>query len=93
MSATRAEHEAQVARNPRVAARHRELARRWRTVQAKAAAEEQLLTDVQETRCRWDTITESTRRIAARAIGYGLGSASAAGRCQGTGDLFGQFMP
>ena len=65
--AVRAEHEARAARDPQVAARHRGLARRWRAVQSKATAEERLLADVQETRRRWEAITESTRRIAVAA--------------------------
>jgi hypothetical protein len=67
VSAIRAEHEAALTPRTRTAARHRELARHWRTVQAKAAAEERLLTDVHQTRRDWESITQSTRRIAVAA--------------------------
>lgn len=67
VSAIRAEHEAALARRTRTAARHGELARRWRAVQAKAAAEERLLADVYQTRRDWESVTQSTRRIAVAA--------------------------
>ena len=67
VSASRAEQEARVARTQRASARHRELARRWRAIEAKAIAEERILADVQDTRRRWETFTESTRRVAVAA--------------------------
>ncbi len=65
--AVRAEHEAASARDPQAAIRHRELARRWRTVETKAGTELRLLTQVQETRRNWEQVTDATRRIAVAA--------------------------
>jgi len=67
VNALRAEHETRAARRRRAAARHADLARLWRAVAAKAAAEEQLLAAVQDTRRRWELVSESTRRIAIAA--------------------------
>ena len=39
----------------------------WRTLEAKAATEERLLTDVHETRRHWESVTQTTRRIAIAA--------------------------
>jgi hypothetical protein len=65
--AIRAEHEARAARRHQAAARHHEMARRWHAVEAKAVAEERLLTDIQHARRRWEQVTEPTRRIAIAA--------------------------
>jgi hypothetical protein len=65
--AVRADYEARSAHDWQTAARHRELARRWRTVQAKAVTELRLLTEVQDTRRQWEQVTQATRRIAVAA--------------------------
>ncbi len=67
VNAIRAEHETRAARRRRAAARHADLACQWRAVAAKAAAEERLLAGVQDTRRRWEQVSESTRRIAIAA--------------------------
>src|SRR6185437_15615946 len=67
VNAIRAEHEAAIARRTRSAGRHRELARHWRTAEAKAATEEQLLADMQATRRDWESITQPTRQAAVAA--------------------------
>lgn len=67
MNAVRAEHEAAAAQNEDTAARHRQLARTWRALEAKAAEESCLFAAVQDTRQRWETLTESSRRVALAA--------------------------
>jgi len=52
VSATRAEHEAVVAADEQTAARHRHLARIWRALEAKAAAETAILATAQDTRAQ-----------------------------------------
>jgi AAA domain-containing protein len=65
--AVRAEHEARIARRAKTAERHQELARRWRAIQARAATEAPMFTQVQQVRREWDSLTQATRRIAVAA--------------------------
>jgi hypothetical protein len=67
VNAVRAEHEHHAARDPHIAARHQHLARIWHALEAKAAREAKMFTDVQETRRQWEAVTQSTRRIAIAA--------------------------
>ncbi len=54
VNAIGAEREARSTRHRYAAARHRELARCWRAVEAKASAEARMLTEVQDTRRLWE---------------------------------------
>ena len=63
----RAEHELRAAQDDRTGGRHQQLARIWRALEAKAAAEASMFADVQETRRQWEIVTEPTRRIAIAA--------------------------
>jgi hypothetical protein len=65
--AIRAEHEARTATSEQAAARHRHLARTWRALQAKAAAETAIFAAAQDTRAQWEAVTDTTRRIAVAA--------------------------
>jgi hypothetical protein len=67
VNAVRAEHEARAARGGRGTFRHLCLARIWRALEAKAAQETELFAAAQETRRQWETVTETTRRIAIAA--------------------------
>jgi conjugative relaxase-like TrwC/TraI family protein len=67
VNAVRADHEARAARDGRAAPRHRQLAQIWRALEAKAAREAELFSAAQETRRQWETVTETTRRIAIAA--------------------------
>ena len=67
VNAVRAEHEARAARGGRGTFRHLRLARIWRALEAKAAQETELFAAAQETRRQWETVTETTRRIAIAA--------------------------
>ena len=67
VNAVRAEHEARTAADTPVAERHHELARLWRALEAKAAAEAQLFTEIRDTRRQWEIVTETTRRTAIAA--------------------------
>ena len=67
VNAVRAEHEARAARGGRGTFRHLRLARIWRALEAKAAQEAELFAAAQETRRQWETVTETTRRIAIAA--------------------------
>jgi flagellar biosynthesis GTPase FlhF len=67
VNAIRAEHELRAAHDDQAAARHKQLARIWRVLQAKAATEAGMLAAAQETRRQWETVTEPTRRIAIAA--------------------------
>jgi hypothetical protein len=67
VNAIRAEHEGRAARDDHTAARHRQLARIWRALEAKAATEAELFAAAQDTRRQWETVTETTRRIAIAA--------------------------
>ena len=67
VKAVRAKHEARAATDESTAARHRELARIWRALESKAATEAGAFAAVQETRREWESVTDSTRRIAIAA--------------------------
>jgi hypothetical protein len=67
VNVVRAEHEARAARGGRGRFRHLCLARIWRALEAKAAQETKLFAAAQETRRQWETVTETTRRIAIAA--------------------------
>ena len=67
VNAVRAEHESRAAHDQQTAARHRQLARIWRALEAKAAREADMFAAVQETRRQWEAVTETTRRIAIAA--------------------------
>ena len=67
VNAVRAEHESRAARDDQTADRHQQLARTWRALEAKAAAETGMFAAVQDTRRQWETATETTRRIAIAA--------------------------
>jgi hypothetical protein len=67
VNAIRAEHELGAAQGDQVAGRHRQLARIWRALEAKAATEAGIFATAQETRHQWETVTEPTRRIAIAA--------------------------
>jgi conjugative relaxase-like TrwC/TraI family protein len=67
VSAVRAEHDAAVASNPEIAARHQQLAASWRTIEAKAASETALFTAVHDTRRRWEQLTLAGRAAAITA--------------------------
>ena len=67
VNAIRAEHELRAAHDERTAGRHRQFARIWHALEAKAAAEASMFTAAQETRRQWEIVTEPTRRIALAA--------------------------
>ena len=67
VNAVRAEHELRAARDGQAAGRHQQLARIWRALEAKAAAEASMFAAAQETRRQWEIVTEPTRRIAIAA--------------------------
>jgi hypothetical protein len=67
VNAVRADHESHTAKDQQAAKRHRQLATIWRALEAKAAEEADIFTAVQDTRCRWEAITETTRRISIAA--------------------------
>jgi len=67
VSAIRAQHETSASTDRQAADRHRQLARIWRALQAKAATEAAIFATAQETRQQWETMTETTRRIAIAA--------------------------
>ena len=67
VNAIRAEHERRAAHDEQAAARHQQLARIWRALEAKAATEAGIFAAAQETRRQWETVTEPTRRIAIAA--------------------------
>jgi hypothetical protein len=67
VNAIRAEHELRAANDDQTIGRHQQLARIWRALQAKAAAEVSIFAAAQETRRQWETVTEPTRRIAIAA--------------------------
>lgn len=67
VNAIRADHDARAANDRQTAGRHRQLAAIWRALEAKAAKEAAMFSAVQETRRQWETVTETTRRIAIAA--------------------------
>ena len=67
VNAVRADHESHAAKDQQTAERHRQLATVWRALEAKAAKEADIFTAVQDTRCRWEAVTETTRRISIAA--------------------------
>ena len=67
VNAVRAEHESRAAKDQQTAERHRQLAGIWRALEAKAAREAAMFAAAQETRRQWETVTETTRRIAIAA--------------------------
>jgi hypothetical protein len=67
VNAVRAEHESHATHDEQAAARHRTLARSYRALQAKATREAAIFSAAQETRRQWETVTETTRRIAIAA--------------------------
>jgi hypothetical protein len=67
VKAVRAEHEARAATDGRTADRHHQLAGIWRALETKAAAEAAMFAAVQGTRRQWETVTDTTRRIAIAA--------------------------
>ena len=67
VNAVRAEHEQRAAHDEQTAARHQQLARIWRALEAKAATEADMFAAAQDTRRQWETVTETTRRIAIAA--------------------------
>jgi hypothetical protein len=67
VKAVRAEYEARAVADEPTAARHQELARIWRALENKAATEAGAFAAVQETRREWESVTDSTRRIAIAA--------------------------
>jgi len=67
VSAIRAEHESRASADRQAADRHRQLARIWRALAAKAATETAMFAAAQETRQQWERMTETTRRIAIAA--------------------------
>ena len=67
VNAIRAEHERRAAHDEQAAARHEQLARIWRALEAKATTETSIFAAAQETRRQWETVTEPTRRIAIAA--------------------------
>ncbi len=67
VNAIRADHESRAAKDPQTAERHRQLAAIWRALEAKAAREANMFATVQETRRQWETVTETTHRIAIAA--------------------------
>ena len=67
VNAIRAEHERRAAHDDQAAARHQQLARIWRALEAKAATEAGIFAATQQTRRQWETVTEPTRRIAIAA--------------------------
>ena len=67
ISAVRAEHDAAAAQDEDAAVRHRRLARIWRALETKAGKESAMFVGVQDARQRWETLTETTRRIAIAA--------------------------
>jgi hypothetical protein len=64
VNAVRAEHEARAAHGGQGIVQHLRVARIWRALEAKAAQEAELYAATQETRRQWETVTETTRRIA-----------------------------
>jgi hypothetical protein len=62
-----AEHQATAVRDPAVAERHRALASKWCALEAKATRIADKLASTQETRRQWDTLMETTRRVALAA--------------------------
>jgi conjugative relaxase-like TrwC/TraI family protein len=67
VNAVRAEHEAAATADLLAAARHQELAAIWRALEAKAAREAAMFTTAQDTRSRWEQLTQTTRAIAIAA--------------------------
>jgi hypothetical protein len=67
VNAIRAEHELRATQDDQAAARHRQLVRIWRSLEAKAATEADIFAATQETRSQWEAITEPTRRTAIAA--------------------------
>jgi hypothetical protein len=67
VNAVRAEHEVAAATDEQTAARHRQLAGIWRTLEAKAAQEADIFAGAHDTRQQWEALTEPTRRIAIAA--------------------------
>jgi conjugative relaxase-like TrwC/TraI family protein len=67
VSAVRAEHDARAAHDNHAAARHNQLARTWRALEAKAAREADMFAAAQDTRRHWEAVTESTRQTAIAA--------------------------
>jgi len=67
VNAVRAEHEGTAASDEQTAARHCQLARIWRALEAKAAREAEMFAAAQDTRREWEAITETTRRTALAA--------------------------
>jgi hypothetical protein len=67
VNAIRTEHELRACQDDQTAARHRQLARIWRALEAKAATEADIFAATQETRRQWEAITEPTRRTAIAA--------------------------
>lgn len=67
VSAVHADHEARGAQDEITAARHRQFASTWRALEAKAATEAGMFAAAQATRQDWETVTETTRRIAIAA--------------------------
>jgi len=66
VNAIRAEHELRTTDDQAVA-RHQQLARIWRALEAKAAMEVGMFAATEETRRQWEIVTEPTRRIAIAA--------------------------
>ena len=67
VNAIRAEHELRADHDDEATGRHQQLARIWRALEAKAAAEVGIFAAATETRHQWETVTEPTRRIAIAA--------------------------
>jgi hypothetical protein len=67
VNAVRAAHEARAARDDSTAARHHQLVGIWQALEAKAAREVDMFAAAQDTRRRWEALTETTRRIAIAA--------------------------
>jgi conjugative relaxase-like TrwC/TraI family protein len=67
VNAVRAEHDSHATSDEQTAARHRALAHSYRALEAKAVREAEVFAAAQETRRQWETVTETTRRIAIAA--------------------------
>jgi len=66
-NAIRSEHGERATADPEATSRHRELARTWHALHAKATGMAVALADAHETRRRWAALTEPTRNMALAA--------------------------